>query len=112
MATKFYPVPFGHVEVRVDSRPAKRAAAPESSDEARDVRHTGPARLDIRVPTGEIELEAVEGAETVVELAASPELEEEARIELRPRRDGHELIVVIQKRGLLPARSAMTCVCA
>jgi hypothetical protein len=25
MATKFYPVPFGHIEVRVDRRPAKPA---------------------------------------------------------------------------------------
>jgi hypothetical protein len=25
MATKFYPLPFGHVEVRVDHRPAKPA---------------------------------------------------------------------------------------
>jgi DUF4097 and DUF4098 domain-containing protein YvlB len=59
----------------------------------------GPLALDIRVPSGEIEIEAVEGSETVVELSASPELEEEARIELRPRRDGHELSVVIEKRS-------------
>ena len=59
----------------------------------------GPLTLDIRVPSGEIELEAVEGTETVVELSASPELEEEARIELRPKRDGHELSVVIEKRS-------------
>ena len=25
MATKFYPLPFGHIEVRVDRRPAKPA---------------------------------------------------------------------------------------
>ena len=59
----------------------------------------GKLSLDIRVPSGEIELEAVEGTETVVELSASPELEEEARIELRPRRDGHELSIVIEKRS-------------
>jgi DUF4097 and DUF4098 domain-containing protein YvlB len=59
----------------------------------------GPLTLDIRVPSGEIELTAVEGTETLVELSASPELEEEARIELRPRRDGHELSVVIEKRS-------------
>ena len=59
----------------------------------------GPLALDIRVPSGEIEIEAVEGSETVVELSASPELEEEARIGLRPRRDGHELSVVIEKRS-------------
>lgn len=25
MATKFYPLPFGHAEVKVDQRPAKQA---------------------------------------------------------------------------------------
>ena len=59
----------------------------------------GPLSLDVRVPSGEIEIETVDGGETVVELSASPELEEEARIELRPRRDGHELSVVIEKRS-------------
>lgn len=59
----------------------------------------GPLTLDIRVPSGEIEIEAIEGTETVVELSASPELEEEARIELRPRRDGHELHIVVEKRS-------------
>lgn len=59
----------------------------------------GALALDIRVPSGEIELESDTGSETVVELEASPELEEEARIELRPRRDGHELSIVIEKRS-------------
>jgi DUF4097 and DUF4098 domain-containing protein YvlB len=59
----------------------------------------GPLTLDIRVPSGDIDLETAEGTESVVELSASPELEEEARIELRPRRDGHELSVVIEKRS-------------
>jgi DUF4097 and DUF4098 domain-containing protein YvlB len=58
----------------------------------------GPLTVDIRVPSGEIELEAVEGTETIVELSASDEVEKEARIELRPKRDGHELRVVIEKR--------------
>ena len=57
----------------------------------------GPLALDIRVPSGDIDLETIPGSETVVELSASPELEEEARIELRPRRDGHELSIVIEK---------------
>ena len=62
--------------------------------------HTpGPLRLDVRVPSGRIDLESVEGEETIVELEASPELEEEARIELRPKRDGHEVSVVIEKRS-------------
>ena len=99
MATKFYPVPFGHVEVRVDRRPAKRGASHGDGDEARDLRHTRPARADVRVPSGDVDLETVEGTETVVELSASPELEEEARIELHPKRDGHEVSVVIEKRS-------------
>ena len=40
-----------------------------------------------------------EGTESVVEISASPELEEEARIELHPKHDGHELSVVIEKRS-------------
>ena len=60
---------------------------------------TGPLALDIRVPSGEVEVEAAEGTEAVVELSASPELEQEARIELRPKRDGHELSVIIEKRN-------------
>lgn len=64
----------------------------------------GPLTLDIRVPSGDIDLEAVDGTETVVEIHASPDLEEEARIELRPKRDGHELSVIIEKRsGLFSA---------
>jgi DUF4097 and DUF4098 domain-containing protein YvlB len=64
----------------------------------------GPLTLDIRVPSGDIDLETVEGTETVVEVSGSPELEEEARIELRPKRDGHEVSVIIEKRsGLLRA---------
>ena len=59
----------------------------------------GPLTLDIRVPSGDIDLETVEGTGTVVEVSASPELEEEARIELRPKRDGHEVSVIIEKRS-------------
>jgi DUF4097 and DUF4098 domain-containing protein YvlB len=59
----------------------------------------GRLELDVRVPTGDVDLETVEGTETVVELSASPELEEEARIELRPKRDGHEVSVIIEKRS-------------
>ena len=76
---------------------------PGGGDEARDVRHTRPARAGHPRPERGIQIEAVEGTESVVELSASPELEEEARIELRPKRDGHELSVIIEKRnGPLP----------
>lgn len=60
----------------------------------------GPLRLSVRVPSGRIDFETVEGTETVVELEGSPEIEEDARIELRPRRDGHEVVVVVEDRGL------------
>jgi len=59
----------------------------------------GPLALDIRVPSGDIDIETVEGTETVVEVSGSPELEEEARIEMHPRRDGHEVSVVIEKKA-------------
>jgi DUF4097 and DUF4098 domain-containing protein YvlB len=59
----------------------------------------GALELNVRVPTGDVDLETVEGTETIVEISASPEIEEEARIELRPKRDGHELSVVIEKRS-------------
>lgn len=59
----------------------------------------GPLLLNVRVPSGEIDLQTVEGTETVVELSADPEIEEEARIELHPKRDGHEVSVVIDKRS-------------
>jgi DUF4097 and DUF4098 domain-containing protein YvlB len=59
----------------------------------------GPLQLTIRVPSGDIDLETAEGTETVVEVSASPELEEEARIEIHPKRDGHEVSVIIEKRS-------------
>src|SRR5262245_5704618 len=59
----------------------------------------GALLLNLRGPTGEVDLEAVDGTETVIELSADPELEEEARIEHRPKRDGHEVSVGIEKRS-------------
>ena len=59
----------------------------------------GPLELNVRVPSGDVDLETIEGSETIVEISASPEIEEEARIELHPKRDGHELTVVIEKRS-------------
>lgn len=59
----------------------------------------GPLQLTIRVPSGDIDLETAEGTETVVEVSGSPELEEEARIEIHPKRDGHEVSVIIEKRS-------------
>lgn len=63
----------------------------------------GHVRLDVRVPSGRIDLEGVDGNETIVEFEATPELEEEARIEARERGDAHEVTVVLEERwgGLL-----------
>ena len=58
----------------------------------------GPLLLNVRIPSGRIDLETVEGAETVVELDATPEIEEETRIELRPRGDGYEVTIAYEKR--------------
>ena len=59
----------------------------------------GPLELNVRVPSGDVDLETAEGTESVVEISASPEIEEEARVELHSKRDGHELSVVIEKRS-------------
>jgi len=59
----------------------------------------GRLELDLRLPVGEVELEAAETATTEVELEplhdddASRNLAERARVELRPRGEGHELLV-------------------
>ena len=68
----------------------------------------GPLTLDLRVPSGEIALESVDGEETIVEIDASSSnddvrsIVEEARIELRQRGDRQELLVDVprKRRGL------------
>jgi len=64
----------------------------------------GPVRLQIQIPAGDVELATADTAETTVELEArgrdADELEREARIEARPRGDGHEVIVEARGRGL------------
>ena len=65
---------------------------------------SGPLSLDLRLPSGQIELEAVDGEQTTVELEATRdsddirELIDHARIELRQRGDGHELVVEVQRK--------------
>ena len=60
---------------------------------------SGPVTLNLKIPSGRIDLEAVEGQETVVEFDSAPEVEEEVRIEMRPRgRDGHEVVVALDER--------------
>jgi hypothetical protein len=71
----------------------------------RETFHTPAAlTLDLRVPSGDIVLESVDGDETTVELDATGvsdeglELVEAARIELRQRGDGHEVLVDLPRR--------------
>jgi len=63
----------------------------------------GELTLEVRVPTGRIEIEAVDGTTTEVELDVrggdeAAELLEEARIELRESRGGHEVVVEVESR--------------
>jgi DUF4097 and DUF4098 domain-containing protein YvlB len=77
----------------------------------RETFHTpGMLTLDLRVPSGEIAIESVDGEETIVELDASgwstqagsyddlQKVVDAARIELRQRGDGYEVLVDVPKR--------------
>jgi hypothetical protein len=65
--------------------------------------HTpGPLRLDLEVPAGEIEVDTVDGDETAVTLDCDdPRALDGARVELRPRGSGHELVVATERRAIL-----------
>ena len=60
----------------------------------------GPVRLDVRVPAGEVALEAVDGGETALELQplrddeVSRKAVETARVELRERHEGGQEVIV------------------
>jgi DUF4097 and DUF4098 domain-containing protein YvlB len=58
----------------------------------------GPVRLDLELPAGRIEIETVEGNETHVELEATGELEENARIESFKRGQRDEVVVDVRMR--------------
>lgn len=71
----------------------------------REVFHTpGPLTLDLRLPSGEVEVESGAGDETIVELDATRDNDEiravveSARIELRQRGDGHEVLVDVERK--------------
>ena len=77
----------------------------------------GPLTLELRMPAGEIRVQASERGDTVVELDASSSREEvsqaleEARIEIRPRGDGHVVIADVRPRrrfGMLFDRGGIT----
>ncbi len=64
----------------------------------------GHVTLDLRIPSGSIELRTIEGAQTHVELDARgsddavQEFLDDARVELRDTGDGHEVRVVAESR--------------
>ena len=59
----------------------------------------GPLRIRVESASGSIELETVDGAMTEVELKGCLDDVKEARVELRERGDGHELVVETHPRG-------------
>ena len=67
----------------------------------------GPLRLDLRLQAGEIDVESVDGEETVVVLDSTRDSDDvrqviaNARIELHTRGDGHELVVDVQRKRVL-----------
>lgn len=69
----------------------------------------GPVALDIRIPTGDVEIETDDAAETAVELEArgrdSEERERDAEISMRPRGDGYEVRVEAGRGGGLFRRN-------
>lgn len=59
----------------------------------------GPLRIRVESASGSIELDTVDGAMTEVELDGPGDDVEEAKVELRERGDGHELVVQTHPRA-------------
>jgi hypothetical protein len=61
----------------------------------------GPVRLQIQIPSGDVDVQTGDVEETKVELEArgrdSEQLEQDARIESRPRGDGFEVFVEVER---------------
>ena len=57
----------------------------------------GHVRLDIRLGSGDVDVETADVAETTVELDGRDDVVEEARVECRVRDDGHEITVDLTK---------------
>src|SRR5437773_226520 len=111
-------LPNGHVDVRLAGQDPElvygeeESAEPQAQAAGREVgemrhescRTPGALTLGLRVPSGEISLESVDGEETTVELDATSSNEEVqalvdgARIEVRQRGDGHEVIVDVPRK--------------
>src|SRR3954447_19870974 len=116
-------LPIGFRSHRGSHRPAQPAQAPappgdESASLRREAFQTpGPLVLELRMPAGEIRGQASDRAETVVEPDAAGSRDEvrqtieQARIEIRPRGDGHVVIVDVRPRrrfGMLFDRGDIT----
>ena len=103
----FFPIPFGHVEVRVDTRPQLPPRPPREAPAMRTetFQTPGETRLDIRLGAGEVRVETAEVQETTVVLEplrdndASTAAVENARVELRDRGNGHEVVIDVRDRG-------------
>jgi hypothetical protein len=59
----------------------------------------GPLRIRVEIPMGDVELATVDGTTTEVELDGRDELVEEAHVDLRPKGEGHELVVQTHPRS-------------
>jgi DUF4097 and DUF4098 domain-containing protein YvlB len=53
--------------------------------------------LDLRIPTGDMVVESVDGSETHVELEGG-DVEESVRVDLRKRGEGHHLVVELERK--------------
>ena len=69
----------------------------------------GHVALDVKLGSGEVEVETSEVSETTVELDGHEETVEQARVEARPRGDGYEVIVDLS-RAAGPSSSRMAVV--
>src|SRR6185437_2092956 len=90
-------------QARADQLPGDHPSHPRPPVMRREVFETpGQVTLDLRVPSGRIDLETGPGTTTEVELDARGgadqvrELLEDARIELREVRGGHEVVVDVE----------------
>jgi hypothetical protein len=69
----------------------------------------GQVKLDVNIPTGDVDIETVDGETTSVELEVrgrdAEEHEREAQIELRQRGDRYEVVVAAHRSGLFSFRN-------
>jgi DUF4097 and DUF4098 domain-containing protein YvlB len=59
----------------------------------------GPLQIRVQIASGDVELETVDGSTTEVVLEGPEKLLEEARVEVRPKGDGHEVVIETHRRS-------------